>query len=273
MADQNGSAASYFETLLDEAAGPFVVHLDGGPDLVIEAPAGDDVADLDITASVHDQLDLLVGEDLADVIADHYARRPISELADLVADIREHFGILRPPDCGWAVLVDDINRYGAAIEKDMFASGSNERLYDWVRDHLDNPWNRLFRLLPALPEGGWYYAAIADDDERAHQRLEMEQRGELPAPSKRPSLVGWTHERELLTEAAELMAQILHGVYAASPKFKGKGGKPPKRRPRPQTARDRAEEYAALVEHDDISAQLLGSRYTRRIQTQEVTSG
>lgn len=274
MTDDNGSAASYFETLLDEAAGPFVFHLDeDGPELVVEVPDAADVADLDSTGSVHDQLDLLVGEHLADVIAEHYARRPISELADLVDDIREHFAILIPPDAGWAYLVHEIDRYGEAIEKDLFTMPGDERLYDWVRDHLSNPWNRLLRLLPALPEGGWYYAAIADDDERAMQRLEMEQRGELPKPSKRPSLVGWTHDRELLTEAVESLGQILHGVWGASPKFKGKGGKPPARRLRPQTARDRADEYQALVEHDDISSQLLGSRYTRRIQTQEVTSG
>ncbi|QDQ93702.1 hypothetical protein FND50_25065 [Rhodococcus sp. WB9] len=274
MTDDNGSVASYFETLLGEAAGPFVVHLDDdGPELVIGVPAAADVADLDTTASVHDLLDLLVGEELADVIADHFARRPISELADLVDDIREHFGILIPPDTGWAYLVSEIDRYGDAIEKDFFAMPGDERLYDWVRDHLDNPWNRLLRLLSALPEGGWYYAAIADDDERAMQRLEMEQRGELPKPSKRPSLVGWTHDRELLTEAVESLAQILHGVWGASPKFKGKGGKPPGRRPRPQTARDRAEEYQALVEHDDISSQVLGGRYKRRIQPQEVFNG
>ncbi|APE11067.1 hypothetical protein BO226_19220 [Rhodococcus sp. 2G] len=156
MRDANGSTASFFRVLLSEAVGPFVVSLDeddeDGPELIIEAPDSQDVADLDTTVSVHDQLDLLVGEDLADVITEHYARRPFSELADLVDDIREHFGILVPPDTGWPYLVDEIDRYGAAIEKDLFAMPGDERLYDWVRDHLNNPWNRLIRLLPALPK-------------------------------------------------------------------------------------------------------------------------
>lgn len=266
MTDANGPAASsFFRTLLDEAAGPFVAHLDDdSPAIVVEAPESADVADLDTTVSVYDQLDLLVSEDLADDITEHYARRPFSELADLVDDIREHFGILVPPDAGWAYLVDEIDRYGAAIEKDLFAMPGDEKLYDWVRDHLSNPWNRLIRLLPALPEGGWYFAAIADDDERAQQILEMEQRGELPAPSKRPSLVGWTYERAKLTELVDSQRRTEHATWGASPKFKGKGGKPPRPSPRPQTARDRVEEFQALVEHDDIASRLLGDRYTRR---------
>ncbi|MGU3587174.1 hypothetical protein ACLBYD_28995 [Rhodococcus sp. C26F] len=277
MRDDNGSTASFFRVLLGEAVGPFVLSLDeddeDGPELVIEAPDSTDVADLDTTVSVHDQLDLLVGDELADVILDHYARRPFSELADLVDDIREHFGILVPPDTGWAYLVDEIDRYGDAIEKDLFAMPGDERLYDWVRDHLNNPWNRLLRLLPALPEGGWYHAAIANDDERAQKILEMEQRGELPPPSKRPSLVGWTSEKALLTSILDSSRQTAHGVWAASPKFKGKGGKPPRPLPRPQTARDRVEEFQALVEHDDIASQLLGSRYTRRYTPPEVNDG
>ncbi|APE11008.1 hypothetical protein BO226_18880 [Rhodococcus sp. 2G] len=277
MRDANGSTASFFRVLLSEAVGPFVVSLDeddeDGPELIIEAPDSQDVADLDTTVSVHDQLDLLVGEDLADVITEHYARRPFSELADLVDDIREHFGILVPPDTGWPYLVDEIDRYGAAIEKDLFAMPGDERLYDWVRDHLNNPWNRLIRLLPALPEGGWYYAALGNDDERAQKILEMEQRGELPPPSKRPSLVGWTHERAQLTNMVDSLRRIEHATWGASPKFKGKGGKPPQPSPRPQTARDRVEEFQALVEHDDIASQLLGSRYTRRYTPPEVKDG
>lgn len=263
-ADENGSTASFFETLLDEAVGPFFVSLDDGTELVVEVPAADDVADLDTTTSIHDVLDLLVDEDTADTIADAYARRPISELADLVDDIRAHFALLTPPDQGWAYLVDEIDRYGIAIDRDLFGMPGNARLYDWVRDHEDLPWNNFLRMLPTLPVGGWYYAAIADDDERADQILEMEARGELPPRSNRPSLIGWTPERELMTEVAELLEHVVHGIWGASPKFKGKGGKPPQRRPRPETAHDRAEERDALREHDDLSSQLLGARYTRR---------
>ncbi|MDV2478613.1 hypothetical protein F8M49_30110 [Rhodococcus zopfii] len=237
MTDANGSAASYFRVLLEEAVGPFVVQLDDGPELVIEAPESDDVADLDTTVSVHDQLDLLVDEDQADIIAEHYARRPISELADLVDDIRQHFGILVPPDAGWAYLVDEIDRYGTGIEKDLFAMPGDERLYDWVRDHLNNPWNRLLRLLPSLPEGGWYFAALGNDDERAEKILEMEQRGELPPPSKRPSLVGWTYDRGATDHHGRLAAPHrarrlgcvpeVQGAKAGSRRNHRRGRRPP----------------------------------------------
>ncbi|MGC0364814.1 hypothetical protein ABH922_002798 [Rhodococcus sp. 27YEA15] len=261
--DDNGSAASFFETLLGEAVGPFFVILDDGTELAIDVPNSDDVAELDTTASIHDQLDLLVAdEDVWDSIDEAYGRRPIGDLAELVDDIREHFGILVAPMCGWAYLVNELDRYGAAIEKDLF--GKPEDLYDWVRDHLRTPWDKLLRLLPALPIGGWYHAAIADDDDRAREVLKLEVEGKLPKPSTRPSLVGWTPEIEKLTEAVETLRAIQHGIWAASPKFQGKGGAPPRPLPRPLTARERVEEEQALVEHDDIASQLLGSRYTRR---------
>ncbi|MFI8664227.1 hypothetical protein ACIGKR_29820 [Rhodococcus qingshengii] len=261
--DENGSTASYFETLLGEAVGPFFVTLDDGTELVVEVPNADDVAELDTTASVHDQLDLLVPDDeVFDSIADAYGRRPIGELTELVDDIREHFGILVAPMCGWAHLVDEIDRYGDAIEKDLFNKQHN--LYDWVRDHLATPWDKLLRLLPALPVGGWYHAAIANDDDRAREILELEAQGKLPKPSSRPSLVGWTPIVEKLTEAVEAARAIQHGVWGASPKFQGKGGAPPRPLPRPLTARERVEEEQALLEHDDIASQLLGARYARR---------
>lgn len=262
-ADGNGSAASFFETLLGEAVGPFFVTLDDGTELVVEVPSVDDVADLDTTVSIHELLDLLVSdEDTADAIAHAYARRPIGELAELVDDIREHFGILIAPMCGWAYLVNEIDKYGDAIEKDLL--GKPEDLYDWVRDHLGTPWNKLLRLLPALPVGGWYYAAIAGDDDRAREILELESKGELPKSTNRPSLVGWTPVIEKLTEIVEAARGTQHGVWSASPKFAGKGGPPPQPLPRPLTARERVEEEQALLEHDDIASQLLGKRYTRR---------
>ncbi|MBM4517037.1 hypothetical protein GS432_14365 [Rhodococcus hoagii] len=67
----------------------------------------------------------------------------------------------------------------------------------------------------------------------------MEAAGKLPPPSKRPSLLGWTPEIGLLTAVVDGVRRIEHGVWGASPKFKGKGGKPPQALPRPQTARER----------------------------------
>lgn len=258
-ADEDGSAASFFETLLDEAVGPFFVTLDGGTELVVEVPDAGDVADLDTTTSVHDLLDLVAGEDVADVIADAYARRPISDLADLVDDIRAHFGILTPPRYGWAYLVSELDRYGEDIDRELIDHRLN--LYDWVRDHTNTPWDKLFRIIERPIDGGWYAAARGSDIELAERILEAESRGEIVAPSRIPSLVGWTTNRELMTALLELLEQILHGTYAASPKFKGKGGRPPKRHPRPKTGRDRAERVRSYRDHDEIASQLLGSRY------------
>lgn len=263
-ADENGSAASFFDTLVNEAVGPFFVRLDEDVEVIIEAPSGDDVAELDTTTSIHDQLDLLTDEDTADTILDFYARRPVSELAELVDDIRDHFGILIPPDQGWAYLVDEINRYGEAIEKDMWAMPNQADLSDWIRDHANLSWNKFFRLLPALPEGGFYECAILDDDERADRILALEAEGKIPSPVKRPSLQRWTYQNSMMTAIVDSTRRIEHAVWGASPKFKGKGGKPPQNLPRPQTARERAEERQTLREHDDIASQLLGKRYTRR---------
>ncbi len=62
-ANENGPTDSYFETLLDEAVGPFFVTVGKGIDLVIDVPAADCVAELDSIVSVHAMLDALVGED------------------------------------------------------------------------------------------------------------------------------------------------------------------------------------------------------------------
>ncbi|MDV8022260.1 hypothetical protein [Rhodococcus sp. IEGM 1330] len=252
---------SFFRTLIHEAVGPFFVTLDDAPDIVIDVPNPADVRDLDVVVSLTDQLDILVGEDMADHLSDLHSDRPISELADLVDDIREHFGLLVPPTLGWGELIDELDKYGADIERDLMDIPNAPRLYDWVRDHRNTPWDQLFRLLSRMPEGGWYIAAIGSDVDRAEKMLELESKGEVPKPSSRPSLVGWTAEREKQTEMVETLRRIEHATWGASQKFKGKGGRPPKNLARPLTGRSRAEELRSFRDHDEIGAQVLGSRY------------
>lgn len=258
-ANENGPTDSYFETLLDEAVGPFFVTVGQGTDLMIDVPSSGGVAELDSIVSVHTMLDTLVGEETADIIADAYARRPISDLVDFVDDIREHFGILVAPDAGWAHLVEELDKYGVAIERELIDHRLD--LYDWVRDHRNTPWNKLFRILSRPIDGGYYIGEVSNDLERAKKMLELEDAGKLPKPSSRPSIIGWDSRRELLTEAVEALRRIEHATYAASPKFKGKGGKAPKNFLRPRTARDVAKELRSFADHDEIGAQVLGKRY------------
>ncbi|OZC55960.1 hypothetical protein CH276_28040 [Rhodococcus sp. 06-470-2] len=257
--DENGS--SFFETLVSEAVGPFFVEIADAPDIVVDVPPSDAVAELDLVTSVTAQLDILVGEDVADQILDHFDTLPASALTDLVDDIREHFGILVAPDIGWTELIGEIDKYGVDIERDLMNIPNAPRLYDWIRDHRNTPWNLLTRMLTRMPEGGWYLAAIGSDLDRAQKQLAMEADGEISSPSRRPSLVGWTSEREKQTEIVETLRRVEHGIWAASPKFKGKGGRPPKNLLRPLTARARAEELRTFADHDEIGAQVLGSRY------------
>ncbi|ROZ49387.1 hypothetical protein EEB13_05545 [Rhodococcus sp. WS3] len=257
--NDNGSAESFFEQLLDEAVGPFFVSAEDGSDIIVTTPAAEDIADLDTTTSLTDQLDILTGNDVADLILELYASSPVSDLAQLIDEIREHFGLLVAPSLGWAQLVDELDRYGAAIERELIDHRLD--LYDWVRDHRNTPWNKLFRILAKPIEGGHYLAAISSDLDRAQKMLAMEDAGKLPKPSSRPSIIGWNSQRELLTETVETLRRIEHATYAASPKFKGRGGKAPKNFPRPRTARDVATELRSFRDHDEIGAQVLGDRY------------
>lgn len=251
--------AGFFEEFLREAAGPYILDLDGEK-IVIEAPSGDDVCALDTATTPTEQLDALVGEDLADDILDVYEDRPASELIDLVDDIRLHFGALVPPLGGFLRVVETLDLYGEDIERDLIDVHLN--LYDWVRDHLNTPWAKLFRFLDRPIEGGWYTAAVATDVDLAARLLQLEEDGKAPPRSKRPSMVGWDRNRETLTAILETLQQIAAGQYDTSLKVKRRV-KPPRPQPRPLTARERVKQYRLYVEHDEIASQMLGSRYKR----------
>ncbi|WP_032379141.1 hypothetical protein [Rhodococcoides fascians] len=119
---------SFFRTLIHEAVGPFFVSLDDAPDTVIDVPDTDEVRDLDVVVSLADQLDILVGEGLADHLSYLHSDRAISELADLVDEMRQHCGLLVPPALGWRELIDEIDKYGAAIERDLMDIPNAPRL-------------------------------------------------------------------------------------------------------------------------------------------------
>lgn len=251
---------SFFEQLLGEAAGPYLLDLDGD-EIVVAVPSADGVCELDTAVTPTEQLDALVGEDLADDILDVYDDRPASELVELIDDIRAHFGILVPPLGGFLRLVETLDLYGEDVERDLIDKHLN--LYDWVRDHGNTPWDKLFRFLDRAPEGGWYAAALASDIELAERVAKLEQEQGKPAGAKRPSLVGWTRDRDTDTAILETLRRIEAAIFQASPKVKGRGPKAPKSLPRPLTARERYEKYRLYVEHDDIASKVLGSRYKR----------
>ncbi|MGD9989079.1 hypothetical protein [Pseudonocardia sp.] len=100
-------------------------------------------------------------------------------------------------------------------------------LHDFFRGRY--PWGKLLRLAEQLPRESRYIAALHDDDEIAPLLVAGQaDSGEEP----RMSLVGWTPERELLTEllhAVNAMHSTLIGVNSKS----GKGPEVPKpHRPR-----------------------------------------
>lgn len=257
---QTDPPPSFFEQLLGEAAGPYLLDLDGD-EIVIAVPTGDGVCALDTAVTAAEQLDALIeDEDLVDDILDVYAERPASMLVDLVDDIRAHFGVLVPPAGGLWRLVETLDLYGEAIERDLIDKHLD--LYDWVRNHESLPWDKLFRFLDRAPEGGWYAAALASDVELAERLAEREAEQKTPGGSSRPSLVGWTRDRDTDTAILETLRRIEAAIFQASPKVKGRGPKAPKSLPRPLTARERVDKYRMLVEHDRVAAKVLGSRYT-----------
>ena len=251
----------FWDELLAEAVGPYIFTLEGR-EYVVDPPLYEDVAALDTAVSDWDVLDELLDEDVADAVEAAYAEYPVSALQSLTDDLRAHFGILTPPKYGWAALVRDMNAYGPALERDLADIGLD--LYDWVRDHENLPWSKLYRLgLDHAAEGGWVEAARLLDEELAREAVEAEAEGEV-APSRRPSIKGWTVDRENGLRTVELLEQVVHATWGSSQKFKGKGGPPPKQHPRPETAYEKVRQYRMYVEHDEIASALLGDRYVKR---------
>lgn len=257
--DEEDSAPSLFEQLLDEFRGPWRGKVGDLDEVEIEVPTSATVADLDDVTDPAEILDLLAGEDLADELLDELEDRPAHELTDLVGQLLEHFVLADPPEQGMAAIVDEVDRYGAAIEADLVFSGSGLLLIDWFRQPDRYPWSLLLRLLPRMPESGHYDTARRDDDELAARIDELIDAGQLAKPKgNRPPLLGHTRDRALMQDILDVLRRIEHAEWAASPKFKGKGGRPPKNSPRPVGAMDRRREQQRLERLDDIALAALG---------------
>lgn len=81
-----------------------------------------------------------------------------------------------------------------------------------------------------LPAGSRYIAALLNDDEVIE--ADVEARG-VPAVGSRPGLIGWTAEREDLTQIKDLLKALIMSVRHSE--------ETPKPLPRPETAYDRVE--------------------------------
>lgn len=100
-------------------------------------------------------------------------------------------------------------------------------LLDWLRGR--HPWAKLLRLADRLPRHSRYIAALYDDDELAPLLVAAHDNNSGEEP--RMSMVGWSPERELLTE----VLQAVRGMHATLIGVNSKNGKapdvPPARRP------------------------------------------
>lgn len=226
--------------------------------VVVEVPASDDVCGLDDDDSPQAVLDLLTG-DAYDDLLDLLDEMPAAAMTELADEVARHFAVLHRPPAGITAVVDDLNRYGPGLEFDLAERGLD--LHDWVRDPARHPWAKLLRLADRLPPGSHYAAARALDVDLATEIALARREKRLPPPSKAPALEGWTAEVSLLQQVVDVLRGVEHAVWGASPKFKGKGGTPPKPGLRPRTAADTVRTAEQLAQHDTLASQLLGDRY------------
>lgn len=262
------AAPSFFDTLLTETLDPLSLAV-GDLELVVEVPDGDQVSDLDAAVTPSDVLEVLLApldddgeqhpddEAALDELFDELDEQPAGVLLDLVDQVRAHFALTVSPPEGWDALVDMLDRFGAGIEWDLITLPNAPRLHDFLRDPRRHPWGLLYRLLPYLPQGGGYWAAVQADEELAEAQVDAEKRGHKPKNSKHPPLLGWTPQAERETAILDLLRQEVHATWGASSKFKGKGGTPPKPLPRPRSAQSWVRRRLLLEEHDEIVDMLL----------------
>lgn len=124
-----------------------------------------------------------------------------------------------------------MDRYGPEIEWDL-----HERLgldlEDWFAGRHE--WAKLLRLVDQMPRDSHYQAALYDDPEMAPRLARLQEE----AGERDMTLIGWTHERELLTGLIDSVRQLTSVLIGVNSKT-GKGPKVPPS-PRPRTATDRA---------------------------------
>lgn len=154
-----------------------------------------------------------------------------------------HLGDMRP-------VFDLIERYGDEIEFDLHANLSLD-LLDFFAGRYT--WDKLVRLISQLPWWSRYQLATADDDDAASAQLEREdearEEGRAPAKPTRPQLSRWD-------PFEELRADMVDGFNNLAATTAG-NRKKPKRAPRPETGRDRAQrarDHAEVTDLFDIFA-------------------
>lgn len=249
-------APGFVSILWDEAVGPIVVQVDD-EDFELPVPDADTVAALDLSDDPEDVLEYLgAPEEMFDALED----LPFSHTTAAAQRALQQYGLWIPPTKGWRWLSRELERYGPGIEGDLSARQIN--LYDFVRDSVGWPWTKLERLLEWFPTGGPYRTMVLLDQKLADEMADEQENDDRPRDN-RPPAYGWTPQIEVLTQMADTLDMIHHGVWATSPKHK-MSRKPPKARRRPRIARESVANRRLLRDHDDIATMLLGSRYQRK---------
>jgi hypothetical protein len=237
-----------FDTLFRDAVEPFVLST-GTSRVVIGPPSAAAVAALDVADNPAAVLRVLLTPSAMDQVRALFAGSPPAALAAFTADVRNHFAVTGTPPGGWAALVALLDRYGDALEADLFTAGWD--LLDYFRGV--RPWPQLLRLVDHLPPLSHFRRAIADDDDLA-RRAALSAAGR--AVSGPPRLSQWT-------EMDDLRATLMDGFQlvqlAIASAHTPKGKSPPKFRPttRPRTAWQRDQKRRDEAAHQDIRAQLL----------------
>lgn len=144
-----------------------------------------------------------------------------------------HLGDMRP-------VFDLIERYADEIEYDLHAHLSLD-LVDFFAGRYT--WDKLARLIAQLPWWSRYQLAHADDDDVATAQLERAG-GQQPARPARPPLSRWDPFEELRAD----MVDGFNNLAATTAGDKKK----PKRVPRPETGRDRAQRARDHAEVSDL---------------------
>lgn len=121
-------------------------------------------------------------------------------------------------------------------------------MHDWFRGR--HPWGKLLRLADQLPRESRYIAALHDDDEIAP--LLVAAHTDSGDEEPRMSLVGWTPERELLTDLVQAV-QHMHATLIAVNSQKGKAPDVPEPR-RPRTLVDELRRRADRDEAERVVA-------------------
>lgn len=133
-------------------------------------------------------------------------------------------------------LIDLIDRFGPEIEYDLAAELGVD-LLEFFR--AARPWTQLERFLARLPSHGHYKAALADDDVFARQYLEAHP-DPAGAPSRAPTMLGWSPVYGLLVAQLETMRQHI-AITVACNSEDGQVDKPDPL-PHPVTAIERAQD-------------------------------